>query len=168
MRNIQVVRQYRSSRRVLARPGELRQAFANLIANAIDAMPRGGQLILRIRESNPRSLTITIADRGEGIPPAALCRIGEPLFTTKGEAGTGLGLWVTYQLIAKYGGAVRVYSSTRSTTNGTVFRICFTDATTLYANPTPDTSTPLHPQSNPLPSPQPSNPPLPSPIQKRA
>jgi two-component system NtrC family sensor kinase len=128
MRAIKVVRQYRSSQRLLAHPGELRQAFSNLIANAIDAMPSGGRLLVRIRDGKRCRLAVTVADTGHGISRETIRRLGELLFTTKGEAGTGLGLWVTYQLIAKYGGSVQVYSSDRPGSNGAVFRVCFADA----------------------------------------
>jgi two-component system, NtrC family, sensor kinase len=128
MRGIKVIRQYRSAQRLLAHPGELRQAFSNLIANAIDAMPSGGQLLVRIRDGKRCRLAVTVADTGHGIAREVVRRLGELLFTTKGEAGTGLGLWVTYQLIVKYGGSVQVYSSARSGPNGTVFRICFADS----------------------------------------
>ena len=128
MRSIKVTRQYRSSQRLLAHPGELRQAFSNLIANAIDAMPSGGQLLIRIRDGKKCRLSVTVADTGHGISQDAIRRLGELLFTTKGEAGTGLGLWVTYQLFAKYGGSVQVYSSARPGSNGAVFRVCFADS----------------------------------------
>ena len=128
MRSIKVIRQYRSSQRLLAHPGELRQAFSNLIANAIDAMPGGGQLLIRIRDGKKCRLAVTVADTGHGISQETIRRLGELLFTTKGEAGTGLGLWVTYQLFAKYGGSVQVYSSARPGSNGAVFRVCFADA----------------------------------------
>jgi signal transduction histidine kinase len=133
MRRIQVVRQYGSDARLLAHPGELRQAFANLIANAIDAMPQGGQLILRIRKGRRCKVWVTVADRGHGIPRDVKHRLGELLFTSKGESGTGLGLWITYQLIAKYGGTIRVYSSTRPHSAGSVFRVCFSDEGLLRA-----------------------------------
>jgi signal transduction histidine kinase len=128
MRAIKVIRQYRSSLRLLAHPGELRQAFSNLIANAIDAMPSGGQLLIRIRDGKKCRLAVTVADTGHGISREAIRRLGELLFTTKGEAGTGLGLWVTYQLFAKYGGSVQVYSSAQPGSNGAVFRVCFADS----------------------------------------
>jgi signal transduction histidine kinase len=127
MRSIEVIRQYRSSHKLLAHPGELRQAFSNLIANAIDAMPSGGQLFLRIRDGKKCRLAVTVADTGHGISREAIRRLGELLFTTKGEAGTGLGLWVTYQLFAKHGGSVQVYSSVRSGSSGSAFKVCFAD-----------------------------------------
>jgi len=127
MQNIQVSKQYHSQSRLVAHPGELRQAFSNFIANAIDAMPHGGKLNVRIRDEKRCRLSVTIADSGHGISSEQVHRLGELLFTTKGEAGTGLGLWVTFQILAKYGGAVQVHSSTRPGKSGTVFKLCFAD-----------------------------------------
>lgn len=126
---IEVVRQYRSRGILVAHPGELRQVFANLIANAIDAMADGGRLTLRIREHRGVAARVctTIADTGAGIPRPILRRLGEPFFTTKGEAGTGLGMWNTRQLIAKYGGSLHVYSSTRPRRSGTAFSLSFSE-----------------------------------------
>lgn len=122
---IEIVRQFRSRASILAHPGELRQAFSNLVANAIDAMPRGGRLTLRLRDTHHCQLSVTIADQGQGIEPEALPHLGELLFTTKGEGGTGFGLWVTYQILKKYGASVRVHSSTRLGRSGTTFMLCF-------------------------------------------
>jgi signal transduction histidine kinase len=125
MRQIEIVRQYRSRASILAHPGELRQAFSNLVANAIDAMPRGGRLTLRLRDTHHCKPSVTIADQGQGIEPEALPHLGELLFTTKGESGTGFGLWVTYQILQKYGASVQVHSSTRLGRSGTTFMLCF-------------------------------------------
>jgi signal transduction histidine kinase len=133
MRQVEVVRQYRSQGSILAHPGELRQAFSNLVANAIDAMPRGGRLTLRLRDARHCKPSVTIADQGQGIEPQALPHLGELLFTTKGEAGTGLGLWVTYQILKKYGASVRVYSSTRLGRSGTTFMLCFAESNSVVA-----------------------------------
>jgi signal transduction histidine kinase len=108
-------------------PGELRQVFSNLIANALDAVGRQGKLRIRInpaRNSRGRKgVRVTIADNGPGISRPVLERIFEPFFTTKGAKGTGLGLWVTRGLIEKHGGIIRVWSSTRPGQTGTVFSI---------------------------------------------
>ncbi len=125
MRQIELVRQYRSRASILAHPGELRQALSNLVANAIDAMPRGGRLTLRLRDTPHCKPSVTIADQGLGIAPEALPHLGELLFTTKGEGGTGFGLWVTYQILKKYGASVRVHSSTQLGRSGTTFMLCF-------------------------------------------
>jgi signal transduction histidine kinase len=113
---------------VLSTPGELRQVFANLIGNAIDAMRRGGRLRIRISEyqrfDHPgQMIRITIADTGVGIPPEVLPAIFEPFVTTKGETGTGLGLWVTSEIIKKNGWRIRVRSCRMVRQSGTVFSI---------------------------------------------
>ena len=88
-----------------------------------------GRLILRIRNARKwsdqgvRGLAITIADNGSGISPEAQKRLGEPFFTTKGQAGTGLGLWVTRSILSRYGGSLQVRSSTSSRRHGTVFSL---------------------------------------------
>lgn len=107
---------------VLASPGELRQVIANLIGNAIDAMRHGGRLRIRVSRSN-RRLRLTIADSGSGIPPALLPAIFEPFVTTKGETGTGLGLWVTGEIIRRNGWTIRVRSRSGKAQSGTTFSI---------------------------------------------
>jgi PAS domain S-box-containing protein len=97
-------------------PGELRQIFANLIANAIEALPEKGTL--KIRATGSKSPTdngregarITFLDNGSGICPADRKKIFEPFYTTKKDVGTGLGLWLTLGLVEKHGGSLRVRS----------------------------------------------------------
>jgi signal transduction histidine kinase len=99
---------------VFSTPGELRQVFANIIGNAIDAMRRGGKLRIRISEIESMgrsSIRITIGDTGSGIPREVLPTIFEPFVTTKGETGTGLGLWVTSEIVRKNGWRIGVRSS---------------------------------------------------------
>ncbi|MGO4212823.1 sensor histidine kinase [Terriglobus sp. 2YAB30_2] len=114
---------------VYANPGELRQVIANLISNSLDAMRTGGKLRLRIgswhssKMPDRRYLSLTIADTGSGIDPRLLPTVFEPFVTTKGETGTGLGLWVTQELVRKNGWAVRVRSSINADHRGTVFSI---------------------------------------------
>jgi signal transduction histidine kinase len=112
---------------VLSSPGELRQVIANIIGNAIDAMRRGGRLLIRIstirdREGVSRT-RLTIADTGSGIPAALLPTIFEPFITTKGETGTGLGLWVTSEIVRRNGWSIRVRSHSGPGRSGTVFSI---------------------------------------------
>jgi signal transduction histidine kinase len=112
---------------VLSSPGELRQVIANLIGNAIDAMRRGGRLRVRIasvrdRDGRPRT-RLTIADTGSGIPATLLPSIFEPFITTKGETGTGLGLWVTSEIVRRNGWSIRVRSHSGGRLSGTVFII---------------------------------------------
>jgi signal transduction histidine kinase len=126
-RRIEIARQYRSEGVLVAYMGELRQVFANLIANAIDAMPDGGRLTLRTREQTgfQPKLYVTIADTGTGMSHEARRRIGELFYTTKGESGTGLGMWVLQQILQKYGGSLQIFSSTRTGRSGTIFRLRF-------------------------------------------
>jgi two-component system, NtrC family, sensor kinase len=128
-KKVRVIRQYESSEDVTAFPGEMRQVFSNLITNAIEACSKNGRLILRIRNARKwsdegvRGLSITVADNGSGISPEALKRLGEAFFTTKGQAGTGLGLWVTRSILTRYGASTRVRSSVSTEHHGTVFSI---------------------------------------------
>jgi PAS domain S-box-containing protein len=111
--------------------GELRQFFANLVSNAIDAMPMGGKLYVRVRTARrvgKRGLRITVADTGIGMPEAVRRRIFEPFFTTKEATGTGLGLWVSDEILKKHRGVMQVRSREarfRGDASGTVFSIFF-------------------------------------------
>jgi two-component system, NtrC family, sensor kinase len=148
---IQVERDYREPGLVLAYPSQLRQVFVNLISNALDAMQQnGGRLILRIRRSRDWTRTapgahagepalaatstpdgsgarngfrISIGDSGVGIDPANRRRLFQAFFTTKGEHGTGLGLWVTHEILMRHQGTIHVCSTNRPTRHGTVFSV---------------------------------------------
>jgi PAS domain S-box-containing protein len=110
-------------------PGELRQVFSNLVGNALDAMPNGGKLILHLRESslasNParRGVRVTILDTGAGIPAGVQKNLFAPFFTTKGEKGTGLGLWVSRGIIDKHEGTIHLASRRRAGKSGTAFSV---------------------------------------------
>jgi signal transduction histidine kinase len=113
---------------VCANPGELRQIIANLIGNSLDAMRMGGKLRLRLgtrrnAKTGVRGLSLTIADTGSGIAPELLPTIFEPFVTTKGETGTGLGLWVIQELAKKNGWSIGIRSSVDAGHRGTVFSI---------------------------------------------
>lgn len=112
---------------VLASPGELRQVVANIIGNAIDAMRRGGRLRIRVSLENTARcepcVRVTIADTGSGIPESLLPAIFEPFVTTKGETGTGLGLWVTGEIIRRNGWKIQVRSRCGTPRSGTAFSI---------------------------------------------
>ena len=108
--------------------GEIRQVLANLVGNAIDAMPEGGALRLRVRPgtawaTGAPAIRITVADTGHGMSPATLLRIWEPFYTTKDELGTGLGLWVSVTLVEKHHGRIYVRSSALPRKEGTIFSI---------------------------------------------
>lgn len=111
-------------------PGEIRQVLANLIRNAIDAMPNGGDLRLRVRtstlwRSGGSGVRITTADTGQGMSLETRERIYDPFFTTKGNLGTGLGLWVTTGILFKHHGSMRVRSSDTPDASWTVFTLVF-------------------------------------------
>jgi signal transduction histidine kinase len=116
------------SLRVMGVAGELRQILANLFANSLDATSPNGKIVLRASVSvDPLNAShrvrITIADAGCGMSPATLRRIFEPFFTTKGTTGTGLGLWVSKQLVEKNLGSIKVRSNPRAPRQGTTFSI---------------------------------------------
>lgn len=110
-------------------PGPLRQAFSNLLLNAADAMPAGGRMYARVALAHEWSgqerpgLRVTFADHGEGIAAENLPRIFELFFTTKGAAGTGLGLSLVQDMVKKHDGVLRVRSSTKPGRTGTVFAV---------------------------------------------
>ena len=102
--------------------GKLQQVFMNLIMNARDAMPRGGELTIATETENSH-VHVEISDNGIGIPADHLHRIFDPFFTTKATSrGTGLGLAVTYGIIREHSGSIRVESSVG---RGTTFRLEF-------------------------------------------
>ncbi len=101
----------------------LRQVFANIVGNALEAMETtGGRIILRARIAGPLAV-VTVSDSGHGIERANLRAIFEPFFTTKGERGTGLGLWVTRGIVEEQGGTLMLRTSTRGRCRGTAIRI---------------------------------------------
>jgi signal transduction histidine kinase len=125
-----VIKQIRASSILLTSSlGELRQVIANIVGNALDAMRNGGRLAIRLameeRSWRPgRSMArLTISDNGSGIPQELIFRIFEPFITTKGETGTGLGLWVTAEIARKNGWDIRVRSCTEPNRSGTTFSI---------------------------------------------
>ncbi len=125
---IEVDRRFRPVPTVFAHDGELRQVLANLIGNAMDALPEGGRLILHTAPSSHagrRGVAISIADNGTGMDAGTLKRIFEPFFSTKGITGTGLGLWISHEIIERHSGAMQVRSRRADPTGpgGTVFRI---------------------------------------------
>lgn len=127
-RNLQIRTDLGKGPRILAFPNELRQLFANLISNAIDATPPGGRIRIEVgasvdwRNLSKRGVCVVVADTGSGIPEHVRRRIFEPFVTTKGDAGTGLGLWVCDDIVKRHGGRLRLKTNTRGR-SGTVFSI---------------------------------------------
>lgn len=126
-KNLTVRKQYRDELEISGQAGELRQVFANQIANAIYAMPQDGCLTIRIRRSKSWSsgqrpgTAVSLVDTGSGIARESMPRIFDPFFTTKQDDGNGLGLWITHDIVTRHGGTIRAKSNTRSGASGTIF-----------------------------------------------
>ena len=126
---VHVEKRKRANQGIRCFDGEIRQVLSNLIGNAIDAMhPNGGRLILRSREATEwktgdPGLLLTVADTGTGINPLILRNIFDAFYTTKGTLGTGLGLWVSKEIVERHSGSLRVRSSTAEGKSGTVFSL---------------------------------------------
>jgi PAS domain S-box-containing protein len=122
-------------------PAELRQVFTNLIANAAEAAGQGGNIVVRVI---PRKATtnllgqrleagaiVEITDNGPGISPEIRDRLFQPFFTTKGERGTGLGLWVSQGIVRKHAGYIRLDSRTEGTARGTTASVFLASKPTI-------------------------------------
>lgn len=116
--------QIRSKARVMGDESELREVLVNMVFNAVDAMPAGGQLTLAAEEADG-TVIISVGDTGLGMVPEVKSRIFDPFFTTKGKAGMGLGLAVSFGIIRRHEGSVEVESEVGV---GTVFRIALPKA----------------------------------------
>jgi PAS domain S-box-containing protein len=140
--NLRVERDYEPEMDLFCFAGEIRQVFANLVGNSIDAAGDGARLMVRARRSrnwkNPSEAGVrfAVADTGSGMEPEVRDRIFEAFFTTKEVTGTGLGLWVSQEILLKHRGIVHVRSRAanpnfpgRST--GTVFEIFLPDDPSL-------------------------------------
>ncbi len=133
--NIHVERSYNREMDLFCFAGELRQVFANLIGNAVDATMTGGRLLVRAHQSrnwkNPqeKGIRFAIADTGSGMTPEVREHAFEAFFTTKDVTGTGLGLWVSHEIIVKHRGLVHVRSTPASSgkPSGTVFQVFIPD-----------------------------------------
>ena len=127
--HVSIERRDRTSRPVTCFDGEIRQVLSNLVANAIDAMNSGGgRLFIRSREGSDwkvgrKGMVVTVADTGSGISTQTLNKIFEPFFTTKGMQGTGLGLWISHEIVDRHQGQLRVRSRHGQDPSGTVFQL---------------------------------------------
>jgi len=128
-RGIRLERRYAPGLKINALTGEMHQVFSNLIDNSLAALKRDGRLIVRATVAREwsgdrrKGVRIVIADNGSGIDRCHADKIFEPFFSTKGEKGTGLGLWVSKGIVHKHGGSIRVHSSTQDGKTGCVFSV---------------------------------------------
>jgi signal transduction histidine kinase len=105
--------------RVMADPDQLNQVFGNIILNAVQAMPQGGQLMIKSETREPGWVTVSIADTGIGIPEENIEKIFEPLFSSKAK-GIGLGMAISKTFVESHGGSIEVQSKTGKGTTFTV------------------------------------------------
>ena len=100
---------------------QLQQVFLNLLTNAIDAIGKDGNIVVRTRMEG-KEIEISIRDDGPGIPEEQQKKVFDPFFTTKDPGkGTGLGLWVSYDILKKMGGRIGLESKTGEGTTFTVY-----------------------------------------------
>jgi two-component system sporulation sensor kinase C len=145
---IAVQRRERSTCTVVCMESEIRQVLNNLVSNAIDAMSMGSagrRLIVRTRDAcDPRTgkpgIVITIADTGSGIAPETIKNIYRAFYTTKGIGGTGLGLWISSEIVERHHGRMIVRSSTSPGAHGTVFALYLPHAGLATPAPTSELS----------------------------
>jgi signal transduction histidine kinase len=114
-------------------PAELRQVFTNLLTNAMDASTPGSLIEVSLRSTpsldsrrshnNHPGVTVSVVDHGPGIPADTIKNLFQPFFTTKGEKGTGLGLWVSQGIVQRHGGDIRLDSRTGEVDHGTTVSV---------------------------------------------
>jgi PAS domain S-box-containing protein len=132
-------------------PAELRQVFTNLFTNAMDASSPGSAIEVslrytpsldgqRSRNSSSAGVTVSVVDHGPGIPSETIKHLFQPFFTTKGEKGTGLGLWVSQGIVQRHGGDIRLESRTDDPNHGTTVSVFLPE--TPVDVPTPEPATP--------------------------
>ncbi len=130
--NIRVERRFRETLPIIAFEGEVRQVIVNLLSNAIDAMPFGGCIQVRTAatcnwKSGETGLALTVCDHGSGMGGETVARLFEPFYSTKGITGTGLGLWVSKEIVDRHHGTIRVRSRLAGPgiAGKTIFRVFF-------------------------------------------
>jgi PAS domain S-box-containing protein len=128
----EVHKRYDEDDAMLCFSGDMRQVLANLIGNALDAIGHGGELWLRTRRTHQAStgksgVRITIADTGGGMSAGTQRSLFEAFFTTKASLGTGLGLWVSREIVRTHHGSIALRSRQSPQPSGTVFAIFIPD-----------------------------------------
>jgi PAS domain S-box-containing protein len=124
----QIRRRWDGKLNICAVPGEVRQVFSNLLTNGLDAIDPGGFITVRagrFSSSQGPIVRVSFADSGCGIDLSNRGSIFDPFFSTKGDHGNGLGLWVTAQIVEKHKGWIRMKSRTTSPQRGTIFSVAF-------------------------------------------
>ncbi|QPA31802.1 PAS domain-containing sensor histidine kinase [Thermaerobacillus caldiproteolyticus] len=120
MHNVQIIAEFEENIPfIYCEPNQLKQVFINILKNAIEVMPKGGDINVNIQKTAGNQICISIRDQGCGIPQDKIKKLGEPFYTTK-ERGTGLGLMVSYKIIEEHQGKIDVESQVGV---GTTFHI---------------------------------------------
>jgi len=125
-KNITLIRDFGECPPIQGLAGELKQAMSNLISNAADAVSENGTIRVKLaclKSPDGNVIQVAIEDNGAGIAATHLDKIFEPFFTTKKDVGTGLGLWVTREIIDRHGGTIQVRSGDGNGSRGSVFNI---------------------------------------------
>jgi PAS domain S-box-containing protein len=137
-RDVKVQSELDDSAKVFTAAGEFRQVFSNLFINAVDALPKyGGRVRVRVRKTRDwadqarRGVRVTLGDTGSGIGAEQMAKIFEPFYTTKQEVGTGLGLWLSKNIVEKHGGKICLRSRVQPGKSGTVFTVFWPEATDI-------------------------------------
>jgi PAS domain S-box-containing protein len=115
---------------ILGTRAEIREALTNLIFNAVDALPKGGTIVIRARAEGAESI-LEVEDNGIGMSAEVKSRMFEPFFTTKGLSGNGLGLSMVYGIVSRHRGAIEVESTEHV---GTVVRMRYPSVDPATAN----------------------------------
>ncbi len=128
---VQVTRRFLpGAQPLIAYSGELRQVFVNLVGNALDAMSDNAKLCVVVRPAKNWSngaagMRVIVSDTGSGIPKSLQQKVFEPFVTTKEATGTGLGLWITKDIVKRQGGSLSVRSCTSGPSRGTCMSVFF-------------------------------------------
>lgn len=125
-RRVRIVCDSRPTPAIFGFHGQLCQVFGNLIRNAAEAAPLGGHVIVRVRpisRAGQPGTRVSVHDGGPGIPPQVQKKLFDPFFTTKELKGSGLGLWVSRNLVLKHHGTIRFRTSSRPAASGTTFEV---------------------------------------------
>jgi signal transduction histidine kinase len=128
-KQIALSKDIRTDTQIAGFPAEMRQVISNLVSNAIDAVQPGGQIRITVENTQMKdsktAVALVVRDNGSGIPESVKDKLFQPFFTTKGENGTGLGLWITQGIVSKHGGYIEVMSDNSNGDRGTTFRVVF-------------------------------------------
>jgi PAS domain S-box-containing protein len=125
-KHIRVEREFGECPPIAGMDGELTQVVSNLISNAADAVSDGGTIRVRlgcVEDSGDKMVVVMVEDDGPGIASEHRERIFEPFFTTKKDVGTGLGLWVTKEIVERHGGKIQVQPLNGNGATGSAFSV---------------------------------------------